>query len=198
MGTLRRYCGFVAMTDLIAESKSDNLLGSPSKNCYACNQKKSLDQFNTHKAMADGHLNICKKCHYARSKARRLADPTIRLTERESLRKRRGTMTREEYFAARKRKAKGRKITINAYAQRRRAKIEQTELSEIDIFAIEEAYRLRELRRLVFQFDWHVDHIVPLSHKKACGLHNANNLQVVPAAWNMAKKHTNMNKYLGI
>jgi hypothetical protein len=47
-------------------------------------------------------------------------------------------------------------------------------------------------------FKWHIDHIVPMMHKKACGLNSANNLQVVPASWNIRKGNRNMDTYFPI
>jgi hypothetical protein len=190
-----RVCNMA--TDILS-CGDDGLLNEPSKICYVCSQAKVLAQFHKNKAMADGHLNVCKVCDYAKKKAYRAANPGMRKAETDRLRARRGAMTRQEYFEKLRANAKGRTITVNAYAQRRRAKIESFRLSELDIFVIEEAYRLRDARRLATNFDWHVDHIVPLNHKKACGLHNAHNLQVVPAIWNLAKRHGNMNKYLGV
>lgn len=54
-------------------------------------------------------------------------------------------------------------------------------------FFMEEAYHLAALRTKMLGYPWHVDHIVPLKSPLVCGLHVENNLQVIPAAQNMAK-----------
>lgn len=46
--------------------------------------------------------------------------------------------------------------------------------------------------------EWEVDHIVPIKHKDACGLHNAHNLQVVPRAWNRSKGNRTMDRYFTV
>lgn len=54
-------------------------------------------------------------------------------------------------------------------------------------FFISEIYDLAARRTKVTGIEWHVDHIVPLQSKVACGLHCETNLAVVPARLNIAK-----------
>ena len=61
--------------------------------------------------------------------------------------------------------------------------------SEFDAFAIREAARLAKERKLATGIEWHVDHLIPLSCKKACGLHVAVNIQVIPRYLNITKSN---------
>lgn len=56
-----------------------------------------------------------------------------------------------------------------------------------NMFYISEAYHLCKLRNHIFDFKWHVDHIVPLKNYLVCGLHSHTNLQVIPAIDNIIK-----------
>jgi len=67
-------------------------------------------------------------------------------------------------------------------------------MSEFDRFVMHEAAVLCGLRCDVTKIDWQIDHIVPLSKG---GTHAAENLQVVPAAWNAAKRDHHCEKYFG-
>lgn len=86
-----------------------------------------------------------------------------------------------------------------ARAERRQRNLEQhpawdPELNEL-VFA--EAYDLVSRRQVACPVDggWHLDHTVPLRHRNACGLHNAWNIQVVPAKWNLAKGNRSVAKF---
>ena len=60
-------------------------------------------------------------------------------------------------------------------------------LTDDDHWMIRQAYDLAALRTRMFGFAWHVDHVIPLQGKYVSGLHTPLNLQVIPAAANIAK-----------
>ena len=66
--------------------------------------------------------------------------------------------------------------------------------SEFDRFVLEEAVSLAYRRKQLTAFDWHVDHIVPVSKG---GTSAANNLQVVPATWNRRKSNKHTERFFG-
>lgn len=70
-------------------------------------------------------------------------------------------------------------------------------MTEFDELVQKEASDLCDMREKITMIKWHIDHIVPLNHKEACGLHNGYNLQVVPALWNIKKGNRNMKTYFG-
>lgn len=75
--------------------------------------------------------------------------------------------------------------------KRRSAKLQRTPiwLTEDDLWMIEEAYELAQLRTKTFGFPWHVDHIIPLQGKKVSGLHVPSNIQVIPGSDNVKKSN---------
>ena len=57
---------------------------------------------------------------------------------------------------------------------------------------VAEVYQIAQEASVTTGYDWHVDHIVPL---RKGGLHTLNNLQVVPATWNLEKNNNNCDSY---
>ena len=80
--------------------------------------------------------------------------------------------------------------------KRRTAKMRRTPawLTEKDYWMIEQAYELAALRKKMFGFSWHVDHVIPLQGEMVSGLHVPTNLQVIPWIANVSKA----NKYLPV
>jgi len=165
------------------------------KTCFKCKCEKPLTSFHKHKQMKDGRLNKCSDCVVKDVAAWRDKNPDCRTKEARTRQQKLGYMSRAEYFTKRKTNAKGRKVSSLQYAHKRRVQQERHTVSELDELVFFEACDVRNRRKKITGFDWHIDHIVPINYKNACGLHNAFNLQVVPASWNLKKKHTNMNEF---
>jgi hypothetical protein len=79
----------------------------------------------------------------------------------------------------------------SATAKRRAAKLQRTPkwLTLDDKWMIEQAYELAVLRKKLFGFDWHVDHVIPLQGELVSGLHVPTNLQVIPGRENESKSN---------
>lgn len=78
---------------------------------------------------------------------------------------------------------------VNADTARRQLILRQAYVPWADDELIAEAYALARLRTLATGIPWQVDHIVPLNSDLVCGLHWEGNLQVIPAAANLAKSN---------
>lgn len=166
------------------------------KICNICNIEYPLSFFQKHKASVGGRIHQCKNCVSAKITQWRLDNPEKYKAQLERAKIVRGTVEDKETFLNRRKKnAMGRAVVSNNYAHRRRLKtVIRDELTD---FAFHEASLLRDMRKEVTGIDWHIDHIVPINHKDACGLHVAANFQVVPAYWNRVKRNFTMDKYFG-
>ena len=60
---------------------------------------------------------------------------------------------------------------------------------EFDDLVMTEAANLAAMRESATGFPWEVDHMIPLACRKACGLHCAENMQVIPARVNESKQN---------
>lgn len=78
---------------------------------------------------------------------------------------------------------------VNADTARRQLRLRQAYVSWADDELIGELYALARLRTQLTGIPWEVDHIVPLNSDLVCGLHWEGNLQVIPAAANLAKSN---------
>jgi hypothetical protein len=78
---------------------------------------------------------------------------------------------------------------VNADTARRQLRLYQAYPSWADDTLIGEFYALARLRTALTGIPWEVDHIVPLNSDLVCGLHWEGNLQVIPAAANLAKSN---------
>jgi hypothetical protein len=78
---------------------------------------------------------------------------------------------------------------VNADTARRQLRLYQAYPAWADDSLIAEFYALARLRSAVTGIPWEVDHIVPLNCDLVCGLHWEGNLQVIPAAANLAKSN---------
>lgn len=88
-----------------------------------------------------------------------------------------------------RKKNKGR---VNSWtAKRYAAKLQRTPkwLTEDDLWIIEEAYVLAQLRQEVTGIQWSVDHIIPMQGDTVSGFHSPNNIRVIPQLLNSQKSN---------
>lgn len=172
------------------------------KTCFKCGETKQVEMFHKHPGMKDGRLNKCSSCvvndvRIWREKRGKQEDCRKRYERELELGSRTRKRTREEvasYKVSEDAKLDRRASSLK-YFYKRRSNIASSKISELDEFVISEAIKLRVLREKHLGIKWHVDHIVPINAKNACGLHNANNIQVVPARWNMQKCNRTMDTF---
>jgi hypothetical protein len=126
---------------------------------------------------------LCQK-HYlfewqrANTDKKKISSAKYRIKNKEKL-----SEYNKEWFSSNKAKA-------SFYAMKRYTTIRNRTpewLNDDDLWFIDQAYELAELRSNVFGFKWHVDHIIPLHGKNVSGFHVPNNLQVIPAVDNCRK-----------
>ena len=164
------------------------------KTCNKCHQTKSVTEFYKKNTAKDGLFWWCKGCHkeYVKSKyAEAYANPEFQTLERNRVKKF-NVENPDKKKASDKRYALENKSKISANVRKYQyAKINRTPawLSADDLWIVEQAYELADLRTKMFGFKWHVDHIIPLQGKLVSGLHVPHNLQILPATENHRKSN---------
>ena len=171
------------------------------KTCCKCSTTKEFSLFSFNKSTKDGYSKWCKSCFldYRKSNKEKIAlqNSQYYKDNKETFSKKAKEYREKNADQIAKYKAQWKKDNKSKVSVQRHKRRVPTELSELDTFVWQEAHRLSELRSSFLGGDWHIDHIVPINHKQACGLNNGFNLQVVPAVWNMQKGNRNMNKWMG-
>jgi hypothetical protein len=162
------------------------------KACKRCGEVKPLTAFHKHSQMRDGRLNVCRLCRAEQIKA--YPSRTNEVRSAEYHRTEAGRTAKHRWGVV---NPLAKKAAQARYIGKRRARVRR-ELTELDRFVIGEAEALRVMRESATGIKWHADHIVPLHHAAASGLHNGFNIQVVPASWNVRKINKSMQAYFPV
>ncbi len=152
------------------------------KHCTKCRTDKSMDSFARNASVKSGKQAHCKEC----TQIYRNANKELTSIRNREYRKR-NKVKASLYHKQWKQDNKS-KVTAN-HAKRRSMKLNAT-VSWADNIKIQRKYTQAQLKSVLFDEDYHVDHIVPLQGKEVCGLHVEYNLQVIPATENLSKGNT--------
>lgn len=157
---------------------------------------------------------ICNKIRYEKLKAYRKLNPQKHGKQSKvwaEKNKEKVSKYQKEWKATNKEKInlnkkqwdKNNKEIVARYSANNRAKRKNAIpkwFGEIDEFIISEAFDLALKRSKLTGIKWHVDHMIPLNAKNACGLHCGINIQVIPDKMNFYKNNrmifTNPNEWV--
>lgn len=137
------------------------------KSCYLCKEVKPLDAFYTDKSRASNVSSRCKVCENKRKTPDRVRAQKQRQRERD-----------EAAYLEKDRVRKAKKRHV----------LKQAQPAWADDLAISYVYMEAAYRRRAGE-DVVVDHIIPLRGELVCGLHVANNLQILTNAENYRKNN---------
>lgn len=194
------------------------------KVCNCCKAEKSSTEFFKDSSKKDGLSTLCKPCKYAAhkkwvaahpEKMRAYKDVYASVPENQVKKNAQQRKARSDnrdaynaksraYYAENKDRAyaNARKWwlanpeRVAQYKAERRAAHRNAFFvpTEDDLFLVEEAYSLRDLRNKLTGKQWEVDHVIPLNNELVCGLHAWWNLQVIPMRANRSKHNTFKNE----
>lgn len=152
------------------------------KNCCTCGERKKLEEFYKDRGAADGLEARCKVCRKVAVKKYYESNREKCIKDRQKwCAKNRDKMRVYEQTSYKKlvEKHPGR---YKAKVQLRRARLKQATPLWADLKEIEAIFNAAPK-------GFHVDHIVPLTHPRVCGLHVPWNLQLLPGPENCRKNN---------
>lgn len=161
------------------------------KECRKCTEVKELSSFYKDKTKKDGHHTICIAC---RKKDRKIR---YSLTREDSIKAATewGKNNKEKKNKSNKKWGKRNQNYKNYHTALYRAQKLKATPKWADLEYIKSYYKISQFLTEHTDEEYHVDHIAPLLGKSICGLHCTENLQVVPAVWNLKKGNRNMEVY---
>lgn len=158
------------------------------KCCTKCNLLKQVSHFSINKKCKSGYQSWCKDCVAKQTRQYNAERMRIRRLNTEYYAKERNQQlvyranNQNTVLAAKRINTIKRRISISQATP-------HWANSEFESLVFSEAYDLAKLRKEVFGFEWHVDHIVPLRGRHVSGFHISTNVQVIPAQVNLQKSN---------
>ncbi len=156
------------------------------KTCNKCQCEKFLLEFYKNKEAKDGVRTICKSCDDLRKKTYTFKNSEVVSKNKSDYRLK--NKEKISAYMAWWRKEYSHKMC--AYASKRRAILLGATPKWADKEKIERIYQQAALmNKLNPEMEYQVDHIIPLNGELVCGLHMHENMQILPAKQNQAKKN---------
>ena len=157
------------------------------KTCRTCGETKETSEFYRDRTRKDGLFWQCKSCRKAYRESNRPRINAYRVQYYLANKDK-----EQEYQSQYRRDNKG---LVNAITAKRRSRKRQATPYWSDQAAIKAIYVTASeandaFAALGINQQLHVDHIVPLKSNLVCGLHVAENLQLLPAAENTSKSNS--------
>lgn len=152
--------------------------------CCACSRKRYAEW------RAAGKASNWRKANRERILAQQQAYRDAAAEQRAAHMRSHYAVNREEKLAYQKRYLLENRAAVYARLHKRRArKLCATPpwFGELDDFVLLEAAQLCTDRQRATGVAWHIDHMVPLQARRACGLHYYGNIQVIPSTLNVRK-----------
>ena len=152
------------------------------KECSICEEFKPYSDYRKRAALKDGHRSACEECEKEKRQTI-YRDKIIANSTRHN--RLRGHTPLDQYREMRKQN----KIPQSTRVARRRAqKLNATPLWA-DRVENDYVYHAARVIQEIYGTIWEVDHVIPLIHDKVCGLHVANNLQLLSPIDNRRKSN---------